>query len=109
MSTEYCLVLCTCPDAKTASHLAEVLVTEGRAGCVSIVPGLTSVYPWEGRIEKSQEHLLLIKTEIEAFGALETLLKTQHPYELPEIIAVPIVRGSVDYLEWISAWLHRKT
>jgi periplasmic divalent cation tolerance protein len=109
MSAEYCLVLCTCPDAETAGNLAEALVAERRAACVNIVPGLTSVYAWEGKIERAQEHLLLIKTEVAAFGALETWLKAHHPYELPEVIAVPVVRGSVDYLEWISACLHRKT
>jgi periplasmic divalent cation tolerance protein len=108
MSTEYCLVLCTCPDAEAASHLAEVLVAGRHATCVNLVPGLTSVYPWEGKIETATEHLLLIKTEAAVFGELEAAIQAHHPYELPEIIAVPIVRGSNDYLEWISAWLHRK-
>jgi periplasmic divalent cation tolerance protein len=85
------------------------LITERLAGCVNIVPGLASVYPWEGKVEKAQEHLLLIKTETDSFAALEAFIKTRHPYELPEIIAVPVVRGSVDYLEWITAWLHCKS
>ncbi|MGZ8219855.1 divalent-cation tolerance protein CutA [Methylomagnum sp.] len=106
MSNEYCLVLCTCPDAPTARQLAEALVKERRAACVNIVPGLTSVYEWEGNIETAAEQLLLIKTEAAAFDALEAFLKANHPYELPEIIAVPIQRGSVDYLQWITACLH---
>ncbi|MGX2041161.1 divalent-cation tolerance protein CutA [Methylocaldum sp. MU1018] len=106
MSTEYCLVLCTCPDAKTAEALAAGLVNERRAACVSIVPGLTSVYPWDGKIETAQEHLLLIKTETASFEALETSIREKHPYELPEIIAVPILRGSTAYLDWIGEWLH---
>lgn len=107
MTTEYCLALCTCPSAESAAELAEVLIGEQRAACVNIVPGLTSVYPWKGKIETSQEHLLLIKTEAAVFTELEAAIKAHHPYELPEIIAVPIVRGSADYLEWLSACLHR--
>jgi periplasmic divalent cation tolerance protein len=105
MSNEYCLVLSTCPDAETAQHLATALVAEHKAACVNIIPGLTSVYPWEGKIETATEHLLLIKTAACAFSELEALLKAHHPYELPEIVAVPIVRGSADYLDWITQWL----
>lgn len=106
MTQEYCLVLCTCPDAATARRLAEALVKERRAACVNIAPGLTSVYEWEGGIEAAAEQLLLIKTEAAAFSSLEAFLKANHPYELPEIIAVPIQHGSVDYLQWITACLH---
>jgi periplasmic divalent cation tolerance protein len=109
MSTEYCLVLCTCPDADTARTLAEALVAERRAACVNILPGLTSVYPWGGKIETAEEQLLFIKTEADGFGELEACIKARHPYQVPEIIAIPITDGSADYLEWITAWLHRKT
>ncbi|HYE34151.1 divalent-cation tolerance protein CutA [Methylocaldum sp.] len=109
MSTEHCLVLCTCPDAETAEKLATALVAERLATCAGIVPGLTSIYPWEGKIETAQEHLLLIKTETASFEALEASIREKHPYELPEIIAVPILHGSTAYLEWISKWLHPKT
>jgi periplasmic divalent cation tolerance protein len=105
MPNEYCLVLSTCPDGETARKLATALVEERRAACVNIVPGLTSVYPWKGKVETAEEHLLLIKTETARFSELEAFLKAQHPYELPEIVAVPMVRGSVDYLEWITQWL----
>lgn len=109
MSTAYCLVLCTCPDADSAQRLAKSLVEQRRAACVNILPGLTSVYAWEGQIEQAQEQLLLIKTETGLYADLETFLKTHHPYDVPEIIAVPVERGSADYLQWISAWLHPKT
>jgi periplasmic divalent cation tolerance protein len=109
MSTGYCLVLCTCPDADAARKLAEALVAERRAACVNIFPGLTSIYPWEGRIETAEEQLLLIKTEAGGFDGLEAFIKARHPYQVPEIIAVPIVSGSADYLEWMTAWLHRKS
>jgi periplasmic divalent cation tolerance protein len=105
MSTEYCLVFCTCPDPDTARKLAEGLVSSHWAACVNILPGLTSVYPWEGRIETADEQLLLIKTECSSFESLQDFLKQNHPYDLPEIIAVPVERGSTDYLAWISAWL----
>ena len=105
MPKEYCLVLSTCPEAETARKLATALVEEHLAACVNILPGLTSVYPWQDRIETAEEHLLLIKTELAAFPDLEAFLKTHHPYELPEIVAVHIVRGSADYLDWITRWL----
>lgn len=109
MSTEYCLVLCACPDAEAARGLAEALVSERLAACVNILPGLTSVYPWRDAIETAEEHLLLIKTGAGAFAELEAFIKARHPYEIPEIIAIPIERGSADYLEWMTAWLHRKS
>jgi periplasmic divalent cation tolerance protein len=109
MSTEYCLVLCACPDAETARIVAEALVMERRAACVNILPGLTSVYPWQGAIETAEEHLLLIKTETGAFDDLDAFIKARHPYEIPEIIAIPIKQGSADYLDWMTAWLHRKS
>jgi periplasmic divalent cation tolerance protein len=106
MSTDYCLVLCTCPDAASAEGLAEGLVAERLAACVNIAPGLTSVYAWEGRVEKASEHLLLIKTGTGVFARVEAFLKARHPYQVPEIVALPFLRGSADYLEWMSAWIN---
>ncbi|MDD5033529.1 MAG: divalent-cation tolerance protein CutA [Methylococcaceae bacterium] len=102
---EYCLVLCTCPEGEPAESLARFLVEEHLAACVNILPGLTSVYSWEGRIASEREALLLIKTEAEAYSRLELRLRDRHPYELPEIIAVSIERGLPDYLQWISQCL----
>ncbi len=106
MSPEYCLVLSTCPVGDTATNLARMLVQERLAACVNVLPGLTSIYPWQGAIESSQEALLLIKTEKALYTRLETRLREQHPYELPEIVAVPVERALPDYLQWISQWLH---
>jgi periplasmic divalent cation tolerance protein len=106
MRTDYCLVFCTCPDRESALRLADVLVAGGLAACVNLIPGLTSVYRWEGRVERAEEHLLLIKTESAGYQALEAAIKAHHPYELPEIIAVPVERGSSAYLQWITACLH---
>jgi periplasmic divalent cation tolerance protein len=105
MSTEYCLVLCTCPDRAAADALAEALVAERLAACVNILPGLTSVYAWEGQIERAEELLLLIKSAAASFPALEAAIKSRHPYSVPEIIAVPLAHGSADYLQWMNAWL----
>lgn len=96
------LVLCTCPDQTSAQAIAEQLIDQRLAACVNIVPGITSIYQWQGKRETAQEHLLLIKTSIEAYNALEQTLTDLHPYELPEIITVPIERGLNTYLNWIS-------
>lgn len=106
MSTEYCLVLCTCPDAASAETLADGLVSGRLAACANIMPGLTSVYTWEGKVEKAHEHLLLIKTEASAYPALEAFIQDRHPYDVPEIVAIPLAHGSANYLQWISACLH---
>ncbi len=109
MQTKFCLVLCTCPPGDVAESLARFLVKENLAACVNIVPGLTSVYPWNGKIESAAESLLLIKTEREAYPRLETELRQRHLYELPEIVVIDIERGLPEYLNWISQWLHPAT
>lgn len=99
------LVLSTCPDRDTAERLARLLVERRLAACVNIVPGLVSVYRWQGEIHRDAECLLLIKTDTERYPALETALRAAHPYELPEIVAVTISNGSTDYLRWITTEL----
>lgn len=106
MSDTYCLVFCTCPDATVARQLGERLVSERAATCVNLVPGLTSIYPWNDAVETAEECLLIAKTEVALFGRVESLLSEHHPYELPEIVAIPLNQGSTAYLQWISAWLH---
>lgn len=101
----YLLVLNTCPDREIAEKIARALVEQNLAACINILPGLTSVYRWEGQIETTQEHLLIIKTHSDRYQAVETYLRNNHPYELPEIIAVPIERGLTDYLQWIDSCL----
>lgn len=99
---QYQLVLCTCPDRDSAHLIAEQLVDQRLAACVNILPGVTSVYRWMGNIEESQEHLLVIKTVSDVLENLVTRINELHPYELPEVIGVPIESGSLDYLNWIS-------
>lgn len=96
------LTLCTCPDSQSADAIATDLVEQRLAACVNILPGLTSVYRWEGKIEHDAEVMLLIKTTDQQIETLTTRVHELHPYELPEIIAVPVTRGLPQYLEWVS-------
>jgi periplasmic divalent cation tolerance protein len=105
MSATPQLVLCTVPDRDTATHLARTLVSERLAACVNIVPGVNSVYRWEGAVEESDELLLIIKTCRKVFEPLKTCICARHPYELPEIIAVPLEDGLREYLDWIATSL----
>lgn len=96
------LVLTTLPDADSASSVASSLVTRRLAACVNILPAGTSVYEWQGEIQHDPEHVLLIKAPEAGYAALEAALRELHPYELPEIIAVPITEGLFEYLQWIK-------
>jgi periplasmic divalent cation tolerance protein len=98
---EALVVLCTCPDEATASGIATALLAEKLAACVNCVAGIRSMYRWDGHIRDDTEVLLVIKTSAARYGALEALLRAQHPYEMPEIIALPVVAGAADYLHWI--------
>jgi len=98
----YQLVLNTCPDEETAQQLAKCILDEKLAACINIIPGLLSIYEWQGKREQGTEVLLLIKTRQELFTELEMLICSLHPYELPEIIALSINDGLQVYLNWIS-------
>jgi periplasmic divalent cation tolerance protein len=96
------LVLTTCPDADTAERIAETLVGEHLAACVNILPIAKSVYRWRGKVETAAELLLIIKAPVRGYRALQRRLLELHPYELPEVVSVPIVGGFADYLTWIN-------
>jgi periplasmic divalent cation tolerance protein len=102
---DFRLVLCTCPDQTVARDLARQLVEQRLAACVNLVPGLTSVYHWQGKLEQGTEVLLLIKTTAARYAALEKAIQARHPYELPEIIAVTLTDGLPAYLKWITTSL----
>lgn len=96
------LVLTNCPDTATAESLATALVEARLAACVNILPVSRSVYRWQGAVEQADEVPLLIKTSEERYAALEAEILARHPYELPEIVALPIERGLPIYLEWVA-------
>jgi periplasmic divalent cation tolerance protein len=97
------LVLCTCPDDAHAARIAETLVAEGLAACVTRLPGARSVYRWQGAIEQADEVQLLIKTTRAGFETLRARLCALHPDELPEILAVAVEAGHAPYLDWLAA------
>ncbi len=96
-------ILTTLPDPTSARQLARRLVEERLAACVNVLDGCTSVYRWQGAVEEASEVVLVIKTVQDRYAALETFLRQQHPYELPEIIALPIAQGLPEYLDWVGA------
>ncbi len=96
------LVFTTLPDAESAGTVASALVARRLAACVNILPPGTSVYEWQGEIHQDPEHVLLIKTTETGYAQLQAALLELHPYELPEIIAVPITQGLPPYLRWIQ-------
>ena len=95
------LCFCTCPDAASAERIATVLVEERLAACVNILPGLRSVFRWQGSVQRESEVLLLIKTTRSRYPALQARLPQLHPYELPELLAVESVFGLPAYLQWV--------
>jgi len=96
------MVICSVPDKTTAQAIAYDLVEENLAACVNILPQVTSVYRWQDELQNDEESLLLIKTLKSGFDTLEMRLTQLHPYELPEIIMVPITGGSRAYLDWVA-------
>lgn len=96
------VVLCTCPDDTCARALAQTLLNEKLAACVNLIPQVTSLYCWQGKMEESQEVLLVIKSRRTLFGVLQQRIQTLHPYEVPEILAMPVLNGSPAYLQWLQ-------
>ena len=97
------VVLTTAPTAEEADALAAALVERQLAACVQIVGPVTSVYRWEGAVQRSEERLLLVKTTAAAYPRVEAAIRELHSYECPEVVALPIEAGSCDYLAWIRA------
>lgn len=97
------LVLTTLPDQATAETLARELVEARLAACVNVLAPCRSVYRWQGAIEAAAEVPLLIKTSDDCYAALETAIRNRHPYQLPEVIALPVVAGLPEYLAWVAS------
>jgi periplasmic divalent cation tolerance protein len=102
MPNDFVLVLCSFSDISEAKSCAKELVKQNLAGCVNVINDVTSIYQWEGELKEDSECLLVIKTTHVNYENVESFLKTNHSYEIPEIIAVPIIKGSADYLNWLS-------
>lgn len=99
---EALLVITNLPDAEAAEDLARALVEARVAACVNVLAPCQSVYRWQGAVEAASEVPLLIKTTRSRYAALETLIRERHPYDLPEIIALPLERGLPEYLAWVA-------
>jgi len=97
------LVLTNLPDRAAAERLADSLVEKRLAACINILAPCRSVYRWKGAVQHDEKHPMLNKTSAERYAELETAIRSGHPYELPEIIAVPIERGLPAYLDWVTA------
>ena len=102
MSSEAIVVFMTAANPEEATRLAEMLIGSRLAACVQILPGIESIYRWEGQTERQAETLLVAKTSSEKFAELEREVRALHSYEVPEIVAVPILAGSTPYLQWLA-------
>lgn len=103
MTDPVLLCYCSCPDVSSAQTIAEALVDERLAACVQCLPGVRSTYRWQGVVTTDNEVLLFIKTTAGALDALTRRVLDLHPYDVPEVIAVPVERGHATYLDWVRA------
>ncbi len=99
--TECIIVYVTAPTEEEAGKIARALVDKKLAACVNIVRDMTSIYRWQGKIEDEAEVLMIVKTRRGHFGRLQETVKQLHSYSVPEVIAIPVVEGSEDYLKWL--------
>jgi len=104
---EYIQVFTTTEKKEDAEKIAKVLIERRLAGCIQIVGPIVSTYWWKNNVEKAEEWLCFIKSKKTLYDELENAIKEIHPYETPEIIAIPIVCGSKDYLEWLKSELKK--
>ena len=98
----YIVLFITTPTVEEAQRISKILLEQRKAACVNIVPRVSSLFWWQGKIDSARESLLIVKTTASQLNELVTLVKEIHSYDVPEIIAIPIVGGNQDYLEWIG-------
>jgi periplasmic divalent cation tolerance protein len=96
------VVLITAPSAQKANEIARFLLSKKLAACINIIPRVDSLFWWQGKIDKAKEVLIVAKTQKKLFAKLVKMVKSKHPYEVPEIIALPIISGNKEYLRWID-------
>jgi periplasmic divalent cation tolerance protein len=106
VTTEALILLSTFPDAETARRIVRTLVEERLAACGNLVPAVESIYTWKGAVETTSEVLAVLKTTATQYPALESRLRSLHPYEVPECIAFPIAKSLPEYLQWITESCH---
>lgn len=99
--TSVCIALVTAPDAQTAEALGRTVVDEGLAACANVVPGITSVYRWQGELRRDPEALIVLKTTDERAGELTRRVVALHPYDVPEVLVVEVTGGHAPYLGWV--------
>lgn len=102
MDYKYIVIFITVDSPQTAQKITDVLLTERKAACVNIIPAVESYYWWQGKKESAQELLLIVKTQAALLDELVTLVKKNHPYSVPEIIAMPVIGENKNYLEWLE-------
>lgn len=96
-----CLVYCPCPDLDTARRLGNALLDERLAGCINLLPGMVSIYDWEGTREEAQETVLIAKTSAAKAAAVRNVLKREHPYDVPAILVLPLAEMNAAYRDWL--------
>jgi periplasmic divalent cation tolerance protein len=101
--SEYIIVLITVSGEEEAANIATELVNAGLAACANIIRGVRSIYRWEGKTEDGSEVLMIVKTRSDLFEGLAAKVRQLHSYSVPEIIAVPVIKGLEDYLDWIKS------
>jgi periplasmic divalent cation tolerance protein len=102
MHPKYLIIFVTTPTVEEGRKIAQILVGRKLAACVNILPEVTSIYTWQGEVCEDGEVLMIIKTRADLFDALSATVAEEHPYEVPEVIALPLTTGAVSYLNWID-------
>ncbi len=102
MDSDFLVILMTAPGLESARQIARALVEKRLAACVNLLPGVTSIYRWEGQVQEDAEVLLICKTRRARLAALQEEVKAIHPYQVPEILALPVAAGSEAYLNWVG-------
>lgn len=102
MDSKHLIVFVTVPTVEDGGKIARILVSQKLAACVNILPGIISIYTWDEEVCEEGEVLMIIKTRVDLFNTLSTTVQNEHPYDVPEVIAVPITAGTKNYLHWID-------